>query len=176
MDKKIFKKYWEEELAAQMLSSDSRNHTKAYICSPLSAKTDYGMFNNMRSAKAYMYYAWREMKLTAVAPHAYLPSLLCDRIPEERKLAMDFGIKLLKTCDILLVCGNILSEGMKLEIIKAAKEEMYIITFDEDIYTQTKELVLNSNGNPKFVKLDSDNEFMSLSDPLIHIEGGGQND
>ncbi len=172
MDNKIFKAYWEEELAAQMLSSDNSKRRRAYICSPLSAKTDFGIFNNMRSAKAYMYYAWKEMNFTAIAPHAYLPSLLCDRIPKERKMAMDFGMKMLKNSDIVFVCGSRISEGMKLEIIKAAKEGLYIITFNEDIYAKTKELVLNSRGKPQFVKLDKDNGFMSLPDPLACIEGG----
>ena len=84
MANKIFKEYWEEELSAQMLSSENQKRIRAYICSPLNAKTDYEMFNNMRSARGYMYYAWKEMNFTARAPHAYLPSLLCDRIQEER--------------------------------------------------------------------------------------------
>lgn len=155
-----------------MLSIDNTKRLRAYICSPLSAKTDFGMFNNMRSAKAYMYYAWKRMNITAIAPHAYLPSILCDRIPRERTLAMDFGMKLLKNSDIVFVCGSRISEGMKKEIIKAAMKDMHIITFNEDMYAKTKELVLNCGGKPDFVKLDTDNEFMSLSDPLLSIEGG----
>lgn len=174
MANKIFKEYWEEELSAQMLSSENQKRIRAYICSPLNAKTDYEMFNNMRSARGYMYYAWKEMNFTARAPHAYLPSLLCDRIQEERKMAMDFGIKLLKNSDIVLVCGNCISEGMKLEIIKAAMEKLYIIAFNKDMYSKTKELVSNNGGNSKLVKLDEDNEFMSQPDPLAYLEGGGE--
>ena len=62
---------------------------------------------------------------------------------------------------------------MKQEIIKAAVNKLYIITFSKDMYTQTQALVSNCSGNPDFVKLDTDNEFMSLSDPLLSIEGGG---
>ena len=173
MNNSTFEKYWEEELSAQMLRIDNTKRLRAYICSPLSAKTDFGMFNNMRSAKAYMYYAWKRMNITAIAPHAYLPSILCDRIPQERTLAMDFGMKLLQNSDIVFVCGSRISEGMKQEIIKAAVNKLYIITFSKDMYTQTQALVSNCSGNPDFVKLDTDNEFMSLSDPLLSIEGGG---
>lgn len=174
MAKNIFGNYWEEELSAQMLTSGNQKRVRAYICSPLNAKTDYEMFNNMRSAKAYMYYAWKEMNLTVRAPHAYLPSLLCDHIQEERKLAMDFGIKLLENSDIVLICGNRVSEGMKNEIIKAAVKRMYIITFNKDMYEKVKEVVTHIGGNPKLIKLDENNEFMSQSDPLAYIEGGGE--
>ncbi len=46
--------------------------------------------------KEYMHYAAKEMGLAARAPHAYLPMLLCDRIPNERALALQFGLRLLE--------------------------------------------------------------------------------
>ena len=46
------------------------------------------MLRNMHSARAYMYYAMEKMGYAARAPHAYLPMLLCDRVPSERAIAL----------------------------------------------------------------------------------------
>lgn len=119
----IFKDNWEATLDKQFLKWN-RCLKKAYICSPLCAQTDMEMMQNMRAARAYMFYAMKKMNVSARAPHAYLPALLCEQIPAERALALEFGMKLLENCEVLFVCGDRISNGMKGEIGKAASLNM----------------------------------------------------
>ena len=65
-----------------------------YVCSPLSAPTRAEMLANAAKASTYMMKAEQEFGNRAVAPHAYLPFLLDDTVPEERALALEFGQKL----------------------------------------------------------------------------------
>ena len=87
-----------------------------YVCSLLSAPTRAEMLAN--AAKACTYSAWAEKEFggRAVAPHAYLPYLLDDRVPEERALALEFDLKLLSMCSRIVVFGDRISSGMKGEI------------------------------------------------------------
>ncbi len=98
-----------------------------YICSPLSAPTRAEMLTNAAKANSYMVVAEREFGVKAVAPHAFLPYLLDDRVPEQRALALEFGQKLLAMCSQMVVYGSRISEGMKGEI--AAAEKMGIPIF-----------------------------------------------
>lgn len=67
------------------------------------------------------------MGMNASAPHAYLPMILCDNIPSDRALALQFGLELLKGSDILLICGNRISSGMRGEIAHAICLKMPMI-------------------------------------------------
>ena len=93
----------------------------SYICSPLSAESRAAMLVNAAKANTYMVLAEREFGGRAVAPHAYLPYILDDRIPAERALALEFGQKLLALCDRIVVFGEVISEGMQAEIDCASK-------------------------------------------------------
>ena len=84
----IYHQYWQQELMYQLASAD-RCRKRAYICSPFRADTREQREKNLRTARAYMFYANKKMNMNAAAPHAYLPLLLCDEIPAER--AMRFG-------------------------------------------------------------------------------------
>ena len=90
-----------------------------YVCSPLSAPTRAEMLANAAKANSYMVLAEKEFGGRAVAPHAYLPYLLDDRVPAERALALEFGKKLLAMCARVVVYGARVSEGMKGEIALA---------------------------------------------------------
>lgn len=90
-----------------------------YVCSPLSAQTRAEMLANAAKASTYMLKAEQEFGDRAVAPHAYLPYLLDDSVPEERALALEFGEKLLAMCSRLVVYGDRISNGMQAEIRKA---------------------------------------------------------
>lgn len=92
-----------------------------YVCSPLSAPTRAEMLANAAKATTYMVQAEKEFGDRAVAPHAYLPYLLDDSVPEQRALALDFGMKLLVMCSRLIVFGSWISSGMEGEI-KMAQE------------------------------------------------------
>ena len=92
-----------------------------YVCSPLSAPTRHEMLANAAKASTYMAWAENEFGDKAVAPHAYLPYILDDRIPEQRALALEFGHKLLAMCSLVVVFGPHISKGMEAEIKLAEK-------------------------------------------------------
>ena len=165
----IYHDYWEQELMYQFVTDD-RCRMKAYICSPLSAETKEDTVTNMRMARAYMYYAYKKMNLSARAPHGYLPMLLCDNVPSERALALRFGLELMEKGDVLLVCGTRISNGMRGEIARAAALRLQIIVFDEGLYLEVQKLVTQNNGDKKTVKLDRENFPMSFSNPISYLE------
>lgn len=92
-----------------------------YICSPLSASTPEGVRLNMLKAREQMEVVSEIYDCRAIAPHAILPEYLDDQNPEERELGLKFGLDLLRICKMMVVCGDVISEGMKREI-EAAKE------------------------------------------------------
>lgn len=150
----------EQFLAYQFMDQDDQRK-RAYICSPLSAKTDEEFVENMHRAREYMHYAAKEMGLAARAPHAYLPMLLCDRIPNERALALQFGLRLLEESDILLVCGDRISLGMQGEILHAISIKLPIITFSHPMYLKVCEYVRKENGDTEIVGIDENHPFMT---------------
>ena len=87
-----------------------------YVCSPLSTPTRVEMLANAAKATTYMVLAEKEFGEQAVAPHAYLPYLLDDAIPEQRALALEFGRKLLAMCSRVVIFGSRISDGMRGEI------------------------------------------------------------
>jgi len=98
-----------------------------YVCSPLSAPSRAERLANAAKASTYMVFAEREFGGRAVAPHAYLPYLLDDAIPEERALALEFGLKLLSLCSQLVVYGSCISSGMKSEIAAADRRGIPVL-------------------------------------------------
>lgn len=165
----IFYQYWQQDLMNQLASSD-RCRKRAYVCSPFSADTKEQMKQNLCAARAYMFYANKKMNMNAVAPHAYLPLLLCDEIPAERAIALRFGLELLEQSDLLLVCGNRISNGMRGEIAKAAHLRMQIVVFDQDLYPEVRKLVTQNNGKKHYVKLDRENFPMAFTNPEYYAE------
>ena len=127
---------------------------KAYICSPLSAVNREQLRANIRTARAYMFLAGRDLGYAARAPHAYLPLLLNDSVPVERALAIDFGLRLLEQSDILLVCGDRISCGMEGEIRHAASLNMTILTFDKTVFRNTRAIVASCGGDEYRVRFD----------------------
>ena len=165
----IFTENWEQRLEMQSLKN-GRCRKRAYICSPLSAEKDVDFLRNMHSARAYMYYAFEKMEMYARAPHAYLPMLLCDRIPSERDLALNFGLSLLENSEIILICGNRLSSGMKGEIAYAAWFQMPMVVFDEGLYPEVQKEIAEHGGNQQCVQLDRENYVMGFSTPVTYLE------
>ena len=100
---------------------------RIYICSPLSAPTKAEVRANMLSARRYCRLVEKFTGGRAYAPHAWLPDLLEDSIPEDRTLALSFGIELLSTCDTICVCGERISSGMHGEIEYARRTGKRII-------------------------------------------------
>ena len=82
-----------------------------FICSPLRGNIE----ENLRKAKEYC----REEVLKGnvpIAPHVYFTQFLDEHDETERNMGIVCGIELLKICDEMRVCGDIISEGMKKEI------------------------------------------------------------
>lgn len=117
----------------------------AYICSPLRGRTDEETYQNMLAARYYMLSAYRLTDDPAVAPHAYLPVVLDDTIPEEREYGLLAGKKLLYRCKKLYVCGDRISEGMKGEILEAAVLGRPIVTFSKDMFCKVGDLICSDD-------------------------------
>ena len=167
--KNIYHEFWEQELASQFYSVD-RSKCKAYICSPLGAETEGGFISNMFTARAYMYYAMKQMQMYASAPHAYLPMLLNDKTPSDRALGLDFGLRLLSQCDILLVCGNRITNGMKDEIERAIILRMPVIVFDEGVYWEVEKIISRLGGDKRNLKLDKEHVVMAMTTPVTYMK------
>ena len=120
---------------------------KVYVCSPLRAATPEEQEKNRLSAIGYceMVSAMFE-DVKAVAPHGYFPLLLDDSIPQERVLALDFGLKLLELCKALFVCGTYISIGMKGEILCASELGIPIYVQELPRLGDVTDLVCEHNG------------------------------
>lgn len=101
-----------------------------YICSPLHAETAEDMRINMLKAKEQMEVVSELYGCRAIAPHAILPEYLDDNNPEERALGLKFGLDLLKLCKLMVVCGDVISDGMQKEIEAAESLGIDIIYRD----------------------------------------------
>lgn len=92
-----------------------------YICSPLSAPTKEGIRKNMEKAAHYAGLMSGVTGCRAIAPHSFLPEYLDDNIPEEREVALAFGLDLLRLSKAIIVCGSRISSGMRGEIKMAGE-------------------------------------------------------
>ena len=159
------RKQFDEAALASILDGqfqkNDRCRKRAYICSPLHSEDPNQQLANMRQARQYMLYAYREMGVFARAPHAYLPMLLCDAVAAERAAALRFGLELLELSDVLLVCGTTLSGGMKGEIRHAVKLGLPITVYDEALYVQVRKLVTQAGGDKRLVTLDLQHEALA---------------
>ena len=83
----------------------------AYVCSPFRGDVE----RNTERAREYCRQVY-EAGYTPIAPHLYFTQFLNDDYPKERAAGMEMGVALLPLCQVLLVCGNDITEGMKAEI------------------------------------------------------------
>lgn len=102
--------------------------TKIYIASPLRADTAQEQTQNMLYARKLQSQLER-LGYKAIAPHAWLPMVLDDSVPKERRLALSIGQKILKRCDAVLVAGNRVSSGMMAEIATAKAQGIPVIFY-----------------------------------------------
>ena len=131
---------------------------KAYICSPCLARSIDGIYDNMMAARYYMYYAYTTFGVRPRAPHAVLPVVLNDGTQSERDMALDFGQKLLHTADEMLVCGHILSEGMRSEILTAIELNIPITVYSLDLFREIKKLT-----DSTLIRLDKNHRPLTLN-------------
>lgn len=161
---KAYHESWERELDRQFLKND-RYRKRAYICSPLSGSTAEEELSNIWRARAYMLYARTMLGYMARAPHAYLPMLLCDHVAAERALALQFGLQLLEQSEVLLICGNRISRGMKGEIHHAAQLGIPIIVYCEDLYLDVRKLATQAGADKKLVTMDETHPALASNEP-----------
>lgn len=98
-----------------------------YICSPFSGDTE----RNTIKAREYCRFAV-EQNCIPIAPHLFFPQFMDDENPQERELAMFMNMVLLSKCKELWVFGEIVSQGMGVEIDKAKKRNQPIRYFDSN--------------------------------------------
>lgn len=98
-----------------------------YICSPLSGAVE----ENQAKARTYCRFAV-DGGCIPLAPHIYFPQFMNDGLPKDRNLALFMDIVLLSKCAELWVFGDIVSQGMSIEIEKAKRKGQLIRYFTED--------------------------------------------
>ena len=155
---------WESVLELTMLQRPlGAKLARTYICSPCRADTPEGVINNMKAARVYMYYSYINFQGIPRAPHAYLPFMLNDNIEDERKLALCFGARLLMDCDLVLVCGNRLSEGMYDEIKVAAKRNIPIHVFNDEVHFELCACFIADNIDTEYALYEAGHPHYMLS-------------
>lgn len=87
-----------------------------YICSPFAGEIE----KNIRFAKAACYYAMKQ-NCAPVAVHLLYPQFLDDAVPSEREAGIRMGLRVLASCEELLLCGERISHGMGCEIAEAKR-------------------------------------------------------
>lgn len=167
--KNIFTNDWPTRLELQFFGR-RRNLKRAYICSPLAGSSNEEVLENICHARAYMLYAHECLAVYARAPHAYLPMLMDDNIVSERALALQFGLRLLEQSDLLFVCGNRISPGMRGEIEHAVSLEMPIVTFHEDTSQEAREIVQHLDASKLCCVTHNQERFiLGFTDPIAFM-------
>jgi hypothetical protein len=139
---------WDSVLEQLILKPPAVNqYGRTYICSPCRSDTANGLLRNIKAARIYMFYAYQHFKGIPVAPHAYLPFLLNDRIEQERQQALEIGCRVLMQSSQVLVCGNRLSEGMLGEISYAVDHMIPIQVFNRQTYKELCKMFVFPQSN-----------------------------
>ncbi len=163
--------YWAQLMLHNIMLSKDNTKT-VYICSPLRADTQEGVDKNMYAVRAYMKYLYQRLGLNGIAPHAFLPYILDDRKEEDRELALQIGLRMLDNCQIICVCGDRISEGMKGEIREAGRLGLDIYLFNEKLYVDVQELAPTANI---FCKPHSPYLALSADGVIAEDEEGARN-
>ena len=95
-----------------------------------SGKTIIIVTHNMELAKYYLMQMKRLYHCRTFASHSHLPLMLDDRVPEERETAMQIGALMLDLCEVLIICGSCISEGMRREIQTAFEKGKDVYWYD----------------------------------------------
>lgn len=98
-----------------------------FICSPFAGDTEH----NIRCAQNYCRYAVSKNRIP-FAPHLLFPQFMDDSDPEQRKLALHFGMRFMNKCTEVWAFGKNISKGMRVEIDRAMDQGIPIRYFDEN--------------------------------------------
>ncbi len=98
----------------------------AYICSPYRGNA-YQRIRNVAYAR-HITKAALGLGYTPIATHLYLPQLLNDGMPAQRRRGLKAGKDILRTCGTIIIGARYgISEGMAAEIRAAAGKDAIII-------------------------------------------------
>ena len=109
------------------------NRPFAYVCSPFAGEVK----TNTRKAKAYCRRLY-ELGYTPIAPHLMFPQFMDDET--ERDLVIFMDLVLLGRCKQVWVFGDIITDGMKLEINKAKRRYINVRYFTENCKEKCPEM------------------------------------
>ena len=70
-------------------------------------------------------------------------------------------MQILDKSDVLMVCGDRLSEGMKGEIFQAAEKRKIIIVFNKKLLADTVDFLASKSVKRAEVELDPDNALLA---------------
>lgn len=112
-----------------------RNDTKSqkpfrplvYICSPFSGDIE----GNTERTRQFCRFALENGQIP-LAPHLMFPQFVNDADPEERDLALFMDVILMGKCQEVWVFGNVISEGMSVEIETAKRRRQLVRYFNEN--------------------------------------------
>ena len=105
-----------EKIRDKMREWRKERKKMVYICSPL--RGDYEANTEKAIEYCRKVASWGE---TPIAPHIYCTRFLDDTNEADRQRGFEMAMELLKLCDCVLVFGDHISEGMRLEIDKATE-------------------------------------------------------
>ena len=120
---------------------------KTYVASPLGARYPEMVEANRVACKLYIDRIENfHHSLAPVALHHILPRVLDDSDPADRELALEMGREVLKRCDALLICGNVISKGMAKEIEQAMSKRLVIYYANESLLEAPEWSALGLDG------------------------------
>lgn len=68
-----------------------------------------------------------EMGYIPIVPHLYLPLMLDDNEPEQRELAQEMCLELVKRCDVFMQCGDMPDDSFMVEELAQAVKSHKVI-------------------------------------------------
>ena len=98
-----------------------------YICSPYSGDVE----RNQERACRFSRFALEQGQIPLV-PHLMYPRFMNDDDPAERDLALFMDVVLMGKCQELWVLGDVITEGMRMEIETARRRRQRIRYFNSD--------------------------------------------
>lgn len=116
----VWLKYGEQYAGSGILGNTPQSRL-IYIASPYAGD----IAGNTRFAIRCCQFAIQR-GYTPIAPHLIYPQMLDDTIPEQRKLGLALGYRLLEACSEMWVCGERISNGMAAEIHHAEVSGIHI--------------------------------------------------
>ena len=100
-----------------------------YVCSPCRGNPPYSRGKTERNIKKAENFCKEIIKAghIPVAPHYFYRTFLSDTNPEQRKKAIEIGLRLLSACEEIWVFKTLISEGMKTEIARARELNVPVV-------------------------------------------------